>query len=256
VEQTETCREIINLADDSEEEKKETETIQVSDPTRYYNIIDLVDLVDDHGPAPCADNDDDDSDSDADSADKLESMLSDRSRTKGRRPRQDEGNGIHGKRDSWAADEEPATKRRRTNHDDDSDAGFEVSFHSQVSAAAAAAPPIVGPVGATRTLVVRALQSLKTGLHKNRMFSTIGIRRFARVPIVTMESRLGFEGDVAIGGHNGTDTSQFAAELVERYKRYVTRISPPGAFAVRFLKVSHSLFVSVLLRLYSSSRFC
>ena len=147
----------------------------------------------------------------------------------GRRSRQDERNEIRVKSDlPFSDDDEPANKRQRTNRDnDDPDSGSEISFHSQVSAAAP--PPIVGPVGATRTLVVRALQSLKNGLHKNRMFSTVGIRRFARVPIVTMESRLGFEGDVAIGGHNGTDTSQFAAELVERYKRYVTRTLTPAA---------------------------
>jgi hypothetical protein len=81
------------------------------------------------------------------------------------------------------------------------------------------APSAIGPVGKTRTLVLRALQSLKQGMHRHRIFSNIEIRRHAKVPIVNMESRLGFEGDIAIGGHNGTDTSHFAKALVERYQR-------------------------------------
>jgi hypothetical protein len=98
--------------------------------------------------------------------------------------------------------------------------GLEVSYHAN-HRKPAATPAVVGPVGKTRNLVVRALRSLGTGLRKNRIIVNVEVRHRARVPIVCMETRLGFEGDVAIGGHNGTDTSSYAAGLVKKYKRYV-----------------------------------
>jgi hypothetical protein len=51
----------------------------------------------------------------------------------------------------------------------------------------------------------------------------------ARVPIVKLETKLGFEADIAIGGHNGTDTSFYAAAQAEKYKSF--------APVILFLKV-------------------
>jgi len=41
---------------------------------------------------------------------------------------------------------------------------------------------------------------------------------------VKFQTKFGFEGDIAVGGHNGTDTSQFAMSQVERFKRYAYSI--------------------------------
>ena len=78
-----------------------------------------------------------------------------------------------------------------------------------------------GPQGVTRVKVVKALRSLGNILRRREFTQGIQVISRARVPIVKFETRLGFEGDVAMGGHNGTDTSQFARSCVERYKRYV-----------------------------------
>ena len=196
---------------DSDNDKFGDIVTKVQEPT---NVIDLVDS--DENDQCHAIQDDHDTDSAADSADKLETMLTNRTNIKPKREEVD---------DADSSTNEPTSKRRKPNYEDDSENNtLEVSFHSHLPKGVAS-PATVGPVGKTRNLVVRALQSLKNGLHKNRMFGNIEIRRFARVPIVTMESRLGFEADVAIGGHNGTDTSHFAATLVNKYKRYVG-ISP------------------------------
>jgi hypothetical protein len=141
--------------------------------------------------------------------------------------------------DSSSADEEDVAERPKkrlrrladylsSSEDDDDDGehvltssdGLEVSYHAN-HRKPPATPAVVGPVGKTRNLVVRALRSLGTGLRKNRIIVNVEVRHRARVPIVCMETRLGFEGDVAIGGHNGTDTSSYAAGLVKQYKRYV-----------------------------------
>lgn len=42
----------------------------------------------------------------------------------------------------------------------------------------------------------------------------------SRVPIVKMTTAWGFEGDLAIGGHNGTDTSAFASQQASRYASF------------------------------------
>jgi DNA polymerase sigma len=48
----------------------------------------------------------------------------------------------------------------------------------------------------------------------------VEVRHRAKVPIVTTDTKLGFEADVAVGGHNGADTSQFAASQVAKYQSF------------------------------------
>ena len=74
--------------------------------------------------------------------------------------------------------------------------------------------------GDTRNKVVRALQRLGKKLWASSLSYTVEVRRHARVPIVTMETRLGFDGDIAIGGHNGADTSRYAASQISRYESF------------------------------------
>ncbi|VEU42355.1 unnamed protein product [Pseudo-nitzschia multistriata] len=75
----------------------------------------------------------------------------------------------------------------------------------------------LGPSGRTRTLVVRSLFKLTRSLRS--LSSQIHVRSKARVPIINMVSNFGFECDIALGGHNGTDTSSYASTQLSRFKR-------------------------------------
>jgi hypothetical protein len=79
--------------------------------------------------------------------------------------------------------------------------------------------PIMGPTGKARTQVVSALVSLTRQLRKSNFTHTIECRTKARVPIINCSTRTGFEGDIAIGGHNGVDTSMYAMSQVKRFRR-------------------------------------
>ena len=77
----------------------------------------------------------------------------------------------------------------------------------------------IGPTGETRRKVVAALRRLGKKLSKSDLTHTIDVRRMARVPIIAVGCRLGFDFDIAVGGHNGADTSRYAASQVKRHKR-------------------------------------
>lgn len=78
----------------------------------------------------------------------------------------------------------------------------------------------MGPTGRTRHQVVDALVALSRKLRKSDWTQSVLVIKNARVPIVKMETSLGFEADIAIGGHNGADTSHYAAIQVENFQRY------------------------------------
>jgi len=177
----------------------------------------------------------DDSDGD-DSADKLENF---RGKSPGRASLSKAYRCIDDNVDSDDSSHEPPQKRRRlaeslSSSDDDEegddknhhkmdgsdDGKMEVSFHADYTANEIVAPSF-GPTGETRKHVLNALQKLSNGLRKQRVISNMEVRRHAKVPIIAMETHLGFEGDVAIGGHIGSDTSLFAVTQVQRYQRCV-----------------------------------
>jgi len=79
--------------------------------------------------------------------------------------------------------------------------------------------PVIGPTGKTRNKVVSVLLSLTNQLRRSSFTHTIECRSRARVPIINCSTRTGFEGDIAIGGHNGVDTSLYAMSQVNRFKR-------------------------------------
>ena len=79
--------------------------------------------------------------------------------------------------------------------------------------------PVFGPTGQIRNRVVSVLQGLTSHLRRSSFTNTVECRSRARVPIVNCNTRTGFEGDIAIGGHNGTDTSAYAQTQVVRFKR-------------------------------------
>ncbi len=79
--------------------------------------------------------------------------------------------------------------------------------------------PVIGPTGKTRNKVISVLLSLTNQLRRSSFTHTIECRSRARVPIINCSTRTGFEGDIAIGGHNGVDTSTYAQSQVNRFKR-------------------------------------
>jgi len=77
--------------------------------------------------------------------------------------------------------------------------------------------PSFGPTGKTRNKVISVLRSLTNHLRKSSFTHTIECRSRAKVPIINCSTRTGFEGDIAIGGHNGVDTSHYAFSQVNRF---------------------------------------
>mmetsp|Transcript_9766 Transcript_9766/g.17575 ORF Transcript_9766/g.17575 Transcript_9766/m.17575 type:complete len:1197 (-) Transcript_9766:45-3635(-) len=80
----------------------------------------------------------------------------------------------------------------------------------------------IGPTGKTRVKVLSALQSLTRQLRRSSFTNTIECRSKARVPIINCGTRTGFEGDIAIGGHNGVDTSNYAMDQVNRFSSFAS----------------------------------
>ena len=107
------------------------------------------------------------------------------------------------------------------------DSGMEVSFHTSLPKGQARrqkpSPPTFGPTGEARVQVVKALNALSKKLRKIRATTQLCLRKHARVPIINMETSFGYECDIAVGGHNGTDTSAYASLQIGRFQRYVKR---------------------------------
>ena len=111
--------------------------------------------------------------------------------------------------------------------EDDDDQGndvdtMEVSFISQPRSAASrllqSSPLKVS--GRARDQCVFALTALYRTLRRRRfMVPDVLLIKKARVPIIKMKSSLGFEADIAVGGHNGADTRHYAASQVKRFER-------------------------------------
>ncbi|GKY96263.1 hypothetical protein MPSEU_000585900 [Mayamaea pseudoterrestris] len=107
-------------------------------------------------------------------------------------------------------------------NDDDEDGNMHVSYIAR-SAPTFASRPFSDPGRMsrdTKDACVSALAKLANRLRKAPQARRVDLIKKARVPIIKMVSNLGFEADVAIGGHNGSDTSAYAAAQVDKYKRY------------------------------------
>jgi len=76
----------------------------------------------------------------------------------------------------------------------------------------------VGPSGTTRTRVVNSLYKLTRPLRP--FASQMHVRKKARVPIINMVTHFGFECDIALGGHNGADTSSYARTQLSRFRSF------------------------------------
>jgi hypothetical protein len=69
----------------------------------------------------------------------------------------------------------------------------------------------------TRALIVRKLNLLGKRIRKTGVATMLHVRKKARVPIINMETRYGYECDIALGGHNGTDTSSYASTKISQH---------------------------------------
>lgn len=106
-----------------------------------------------------------------------------------------------------------------------------------------------GPTGRIRTKVVDTLTALHRKLRRCPMTTSVTLIKKARVPIVKLVTKFGVEMDVAVGGQNGTDTSQFCAVEMEKYQRYV------GCFLVAYKSFEASGLTSVLCQAFLPSFF-
>ena len=113
--------------------------------------------------------------------------------------------------------------------DDDhaNDSGFDLNISNQTdfgSSGAGIQRKTIGPTGQVRTKVVKALSLLGKRLWKSSFAQNIQVRKNARVPIICVTTRFGFDSDVALGGHNGMDTSQYVRKVVEKHDSFATVI--------------------------------
>lgn len=143
-----------------------------------------------------------DGESDVDSADKLQAW------TPQRRPQQpDDQHRISLSSSSSDTEQEGDQEEENDN--------LEVNF------VAPATPSRAGPTGRARIQCVDALGRLRRKLSRAKpcLATQSQLIKTARVPIIKIVTSWGFEADVALGGHNGTDTSNYAKTLLERFER-------------------------------------
>jgi hypothetical protein len=70
-----------------------------------------------------------------------------------------------------------------------------------------------------RVKVIRALNALGRRLRGSLPLNHLHVRKKARVPIINLETRYGYECDIAVGGHQGMDTSGYAVAQCRRFQR-------------------------------------
>ena len=186
--------EIIDLVDDDDDDDVKTETKENVASSEKHDVYTI----------------EDDSDSDDDTADALENM---ESRT------------VH-----------PPAKRRRLvkesleNTDDGDGVGDDAAFQEEVDPAirvhttkTKSSRSARKESNMSKSVIVKTLRQLSKCLRKSALIQphSLEVRANAKVPIVNMRTQFGFEADVGIGGHNGSDTSHFAREQVKRFGRSV-----------------------------------
>jgi DNA polymerase sigma len=72
-----------------------------------------------------------------------------------------------------------------------------------------------------RHQIVHALVVFSRTFRVTEWTRSVRVIKNARVPIIKLETALAFETDIAIGGHNGNDTGQYAAAQVAKCARYI-----------------------------------
>jgi hypothetical protein len=157
--------------------------------------------------------DQDESDSEVDTADKLSSFRPKPNAT-ARAPAQPCIASAHRFCDATESSDSDASEAA------EEESGLEVSFYANGKSVATTKSKSFGPTGLARQRCLDALGQLRNKLRKAGFTRSVQLIGKARVPIIKIETIMGFEADVAIGGHNGVDTSHVAKELMLKYKRY------------------------------------
>lgn len=70
-----------------------------------------------------------------------------------------------------------------------------------------------------RGMVVKKLNKIGKKMRKTGIIQNLFVRKRAKVPIINMTTRYGYECDIGLGGHTGVDTSGYAAMKISKYKR-------------------------------------
>lgn len=163
---------------------------------------------------------DDHSDSDVDTADKLEAWASNATEANVQ-SKQEERHVVSLSSSSSATDEEDEEDDDETGEyaDESEDSQMNVSFISNPQPTFIASPSAKGPTGRIKRECIDVLRRIQNGMRRGTLSTSSQLISGARVPIVKFQTSTGFEADIAVGGHNGADTSQYAASQVEKYQR-------------------------------------
>lgn len=102
------------------------------------------------------------------------------------------------------------------------EAGLEVSFFNEPKRRFSESSHATKISDDTRGLINSKLNQLSKIIRRAGLATSIAVRKWARVPIINMCTKYGFECDIAVGGHNGNDTSAYAATQIARHQRYVS----------------------------------
>lgn len=157
-----------------------------------------------------------DSDSDDDSADKMERFFGSKIQGQHRvSARKEQENVVDLCSSSSASSDDGSFDQSDKDTTTDS---FEVSCVFKETPVSRAPP---ASTGKARKKVIQALLLLGKRLRNSSFTQHVHVRTKARVPIICTTTRMGFDGDIALGGHNGTDTSHYVRAQVERFKRFV-----------------------------------
>lgn len=141
----------------------------------------------------------------------------------------DDGSSID---NSITSSDEPSPKDSDQNeeeeYDDDNDSNTSSQEESNLNITnkpVLALPRNIGPRGEERTAVLKVLKRIYRKLHSKKFFpyvSNLEFRSHARVPILVYDTKFNIEMNIALGGHNGIDTSHFANGQCNKYKSFAS----------------------------------
>jgi len=115
--------------------------------------------------------------------------------------------------------------------------GLEVSFVSDSpSRSIIARGPPQKLSDDVRLIVNSKLNQLSKRIRKAGVAASIELRKWARVPILNMKTRYGYECDIGVGGHNGNDTSAYAGSQIAQHPSFA-----PVVMLLKILLNQHDL---------------
>lgn len=97
--------------------------------------------------------------------------------------------------------------------------GLEVSFVTDTPSRSIIARRPQKLTDDVRLIVNSKLNQLCKRIRRTGVATSIELRKWARVPILNMKTRFGYECDIGVGGHNGNDTSAYAGSQISQHPR-------------------------------------